>query len=755
MMARIMRAGYALFFAACAGSIAVAEDQPIVTSDLLRMRSVTSIDVSASGARAVYAVRSIAERTRATGAADDADDAKARGGRHTYRSHLWTLDLVDATASARQLTHGDRTDEQPVVAPDGTTIAFVRAGEALNDAGEPVTQIWLLDLRGGEARQVTTFENGAGSPRWSPDGTTLLVSSDLPRTSLEGRPDWEMERPRREWNDADGVAEPRPDGSRAEIRAWLEANASANAPFVINRIEFQGEHALEGEMTFSHLFLVDPADPAAEPRRLTTGFRDHRDAVFVDRDTVCYVTTPASAQHLDRVLQRELRLVELDGTGDRALLSLPGWQVGSPRPNARGTMIAFTAEQLDEPAYRQQRLGMIALDGETIGQHAWVTDPASLDRSVRNVHWMNPRGSVVFTTADRGGFPIMTVAPGLLEPVALLDRQGDHPVGVHAMATGGGAIVYSVTTPKNPCTLWVSDGGGDRIAHDLNAWVRGKRLSEPTEHWVSRPDGLRVQYWVMEPTNREPGKRYPLALQIHGGPSAMWGPGESSMWHEFQLLCSWGYGVVFANPRGSGGYGYDFQKANFQDWGAGPMGDVLAAVDQVLFEDWVDQDRLVMTGGSYAGYLTAWIVGHDNRFRAAVAQRGVYDLATFFGEGNAWRLNGWAMGGFPWEPATRRVMQRESPFSYVDRIRTPLLIMHGSRDLRTGVSQSEMLYRGLKQLGRDVEYVRYPEAGHDLSRDGDPTMRMDRLNRIIEFFERHIENPRPAPREIIEGPGGE
>ena len=231
----------------------------------------------------------------------------------------------------------------------------------------------------------------------------------------------------------------------------------------------------------------------------------------------------------------------------------------------------------------------------------------------------------------------------------------------------------------------------------------------------------------------------------------MWGPGELTMWHEFQLLCSWGYGVVFANPRGSGGYGYQFQRANFQNWGEGPAGDVLAVVDHVAaLNDWIDEDRLVVTGGSYAGYLTAWIVAYDRRFQAAVAQRGVYDLATFFGEGNAWRLVKWAMGGYPFESRYRDVIDRNSPFTHVKRIQTPLLIMHASQDLRTGVSQSEMLYRALKELGRPVEYVRYPDAGHDLSRSGDPRQRMDRLNRIIDFFERHIDNKQPAPRPLAQ-----
>jgi dipeptidyl aminopeptidase/acylaminoacyl peptidase len=135
--------------------------------------------------------------------------------------------------------------------------------------------------------------------------------------------------------------------------------------------------------------------------------------------------------------------------------------------------------------------------------------------------------------------------------------------------------------------------------------------------------------------------------------------------------------------------------------------------------------------------MTAWIVGHDQRFVAAVAQRGVYDLSFFFGEGNAWRLVPYHMGGYPWEPEARAVLDRESPLTYVDEIRTPLLIIHSDRDRRTGVNQSEMLYKALKVLERPVEYVRYPEEGHDLSRSGDPKRRLDRLNRIVEFFERY------------------
>jgi dipeptidyl aminopeptidase/acylaminoacyl peptidase len=312
-------------------------------------------------------------------------------------------------------------------------------------------------------------------------------------------------------------------------------------------------------------------------------------------------------------------------------------------------------------------------------------------------------------------------------------------------------VFFVVTEPENPYELHVA-GPPFETDHRLTAhnasWLASKRLSTPEAYELTR-DGVVVPYWIMKPAHFKEGESYPLLLQMHGGPSAMWGPGEASMWHEFQFFTSRGYGIVFSNPRGSGGYGYEFQRANYQDWGSGPAADVLAAASAAAQLPWVDSSRQVITGGSYAGYLTAWIVAHDDRFRAAVAQRGVYDLQTFLGEGNAWRLVPTHFGGYPWEETATahdtlplpvwQILMRNSPTTFVDNIRTPLLIIHGDQDLRTGVTQSEMLYRSLKILGRPVEYVRYPGAGHDLSRTGNPRQRMDRLLRIYEFMERFID----------------
>lgn len=747
--------------------------QPIVTSDLLRIREVISIDVARDGSRAVYAVKSIAT-------IDDSAAAQAPGttapaatsqpaSRPTwkYQSHLFVIDLTSPDSRPRQLTFGDRFDAAPHLSPDGKRIAFMRSKPRSdsqvnnNNPREGASQIWILPIDGGEAWPLTDLPDGCDSPRWSPDGRRLLASADVKFAELQGSPPaaappWPSERPKRAWNDAQPSADlkPSPDGTRDQIRAWLEENTQALDPIVINREDFQDELSLRGLMTFRQLFLFDVPETGASDkpiglaraRRITSGFYDHADAEFTsDGLGVLYSAKKPVDQHPDRVLATDIWRVNIDGSNDHKILGLDGWALASPKPSRDGAVIAFLGTKTDEPAFRQTQLGMASLKGETASDPVWMTDEATFPASVDAFEWMGLQPGLVFSAAMKGGFPLMTVSPGLLQPATLIGEEDGRAVGVGAFSAGGGAIVCSVTSAANPSVLKVRDARGVRLAHDLNEWVKDRNIVLPVKGEITRPDGLTIDYWLMEPSNREVGKKYPLCLEMHGGPSAMWGPGESTMWHEFQLLCSWGYGVVYCNPRGSGGYGYAFQRGNFQDWGDGPGGDVLAAVDQALTKEWVDADRLTITGGSYAGYLTAWVIAHDHRFKAAVAQRGVYDLGTFFGEGNAWRLVQWAFGGNPYESRVREVIVRNSPFTHVAKIRTPLLIMHSSNDLRTGVSQSEMLYRALKEMNKDVEYVRYPNSGHDLSRTGDPRQRMDRLDRIIEFFERFIDNPRSMP----------
>lgn len=750
--------------------------RPVGIDDLMRLRSVGDVDVSRDGLLVVYTVRGASFRGLPPGGTATSETPAAND------AHLWMvrLDGTGGVTPPRRLVAGDDAVASPAISPDGRHVAFVRSGDAGGgwdglpthdrDAGARPAQVWVMPIDGGEPVQVSWFTHGAGAPRWSPDGRRLLVGAAVPVRAIEGRRPWPGGRPGGEVPVADRADAADADASPAVpptttegLRRWIDRRAEAADPRVFTRLDFQGERSLAGDLMRSRAAVLTPAawvlgdasaaptgeQPAASVRWATEGFDEALEPHWLAGGTrVVFATAPDARIEPDRVDRRVLASTDLEGGDRRILVDLAEWTIQSPRPADDGR-IAFLARRIDQPSDRQWRIGMVdpADVASTVREESavrWLTDEDGFDHSARDPRWH--AGRILFTAPVRGGFPLLSVSPGLLEPAAVVDRRDGFPVGVHAFGGGGGTIAWAETHPANPGVLRVRAGDREILAHDLNPWVADRILSMPRRGLVARPRGLEVEYWVMEPVGRGARERSPLVLQIHGGPSAMWGPGEATMWHEFQVLCGWGYGVVYANPRGSGGYGHAFQRANFQDWSQGPAGDVLAALDEAAALDWVDRDALMLTGGSYGGYLVAWILGNDQRFAAAVAQRGVYHLSTFYGEGNAWRLLEWEMGGKPWEARMEAILRRESPFTYVASMRTPLLIMHADRDLRTGVSQSEMLYRALRDLDRPVEYVRYPEEGHELSRSGDPLRRMDRLARIVEFFERFRGGSRPAGR---------
>lgn len=696
--------------------------QPIVETDLLKISKVTEVKVTPDGNYAIYGVQSIHT---------DPPVAPGTDPTYSYQTHLWMANL-QSTGKPVQLTFGDRSDSRIAISPDGRYLAFVRAG----DNKKP--QIWLLNLHEpGEAHAITTLEFGAANPRWRPDSKALLAASPIPVSKLPGKPAFSEERPEREWPSAT-KATGSPDGDLASIRLWLDHNSEHADPSDITRIGFLGELALAPELTFTELYRIDLA-ATLQTTQLTKTFRNHIGAVFSPKTgEILFSSVPDPTIHPDRAEQSAIYAMSADGTGERLLIHPAGYNAGQPQ-FANDGRIFFFAQQDDQPTYRQAMLASSDPDGSNIKFLTKDGDPALAEFEVAS------DDSVFYTANMHGGEPLFHLQGSSSKTVIA------PPLGINAFAVAADKIVYAQISAADPNELYLAsrNNSNPRRVTDLNtAWLANKSIALPEEHWMTRPDGTRVQYWVMKPTNSNAAQHYPWVLDIHGGPSAMWGPGEFSMWHEFQIFCSFGYGVVYGNPRGSGGYGYTFQHANYKDWGDGPMSDVMATVDDAESNyPMIDKDRLFVTGGSYAGYLTAWIVGHTKVFKAAAALRGVYDLSTFFGEGNAYRLVPDEFGGFPWEPKTRTLLDQESPITYAANITTPFLIIHGSSDNRTGIVQGEMLFRTLKQLNRPVEYIRYPGAGHELTRSGPPQQRMDHMLRIVEFFERYSHNSRPAPRE--------
>ncbi|GAB3951927.1 hypothetical protein GCM10028805_32870 [Spirosoma harenae] len=702
----------------------------VTVTDLTRIKQVGGIQLSPDGKQAVYTITSI----------ESNPDQKEE---YEYKTHLYLTNLKPG--DPRALTHGPESARQAVWAPDGKKLAFVRTVKGKS-------QIFIMPLDGGEAWQLTDSKYGASNPLWSPDGKRIAFVGGVNMTQLltdslmnpgKGGPSWSIEKPGFANNDfvkVDKKVKPNPDGSLAEIRAYLAKDVEDKKAKVINRLNFQGEATTEPDITFTHLYITDVTE-GAKLKPLTRGYQSYQAANWLPNGQgLLAVTDRDSLKHPDREQDNAIVFISADGTGKPAIvLGEVGKSYGDPEISPDGKQLSFLVSPSQGVNFPQ--IGLATLNGSTASNVQLVI----FDRAAGNLTWTETTASlkgkktaasyaVYFTASSNGGAPVYRLDPTTRQVTQLTDFE----MGVTAFDVANNQVVFAKTEVANPSELYLADASAKTQTKlsNHNDWVAQRQLSFPEKHTYKNSIGQTVDYWIMKPAFFEASKKYPLLLNMHGGPTAMWGPGEASMWHEFQYMCSQGYGIVYANPRGSGGYGIAFQRANVKDWGTGPAEDVLAAETAAAKEAWVDTSRQVITGGSYAGYLTAWIVGHDNRFKAAFAQRGVYDLTTFLGEGNAWRLvpNYFA---YPWTEEAK-VLDANSPYTFVQNIKTPLLIKHGENDLRTGPIQSEMMYKSLKILGKPVEYVRMPGATHELSRTGNVRQRIDRLLRIYEFFERYI-----------------
>ncbi|MFL9482148.1 S9 family peptidase [Chitinophagaceae bacterium LWZ2-11] len=690
-------------------------------TDLVNIKTVGSVTLNNDGSKAVFTVQSI-------------EPDGEQGLDYKYVTQLWVVN-TDGAQAPRQLTFSPEGASQPTFSPDGKQVAFVRSA-----AGKP--QIFLLSLEGGEPQQLTKYKYGAFSPKWNWDGSQLLFTSSVSLKELltdsllnpsKELPSWNYEKPgfTNNSNLKQNQAKPDPNGSLQEIRAYLDNNEKDKKAKVITKLQFQEEATTSNEISFSHIFLID-VKPNAVPKALTHGFYSFSSPQFVGKSDEIIVDAKINENMLpDRVLESSVYIINRTGTILKKLLDKKDIRYNNEAVSPSGKYLAYQyggTGFVNVPA-----LAIMPVNGQEVD-----AINISFDRNKGSFSWSPDEKYLYFTASSNGGVVLCRLDMATKK----IETLTDFNTGVNAYAFKNNNLVFAKNDITNPSELFAADltaKNTKQLSNFNTAWVQKKLISLPEKHTFTNDKGMTVEYWVMKPINYQAGKKYPLLLEIHGGPSAMWGPGESSMWHEYQYFCSQGYGVVYSNPRGSGGYGTEFLKGNVEDWGKGPTNDVLTALDKTVAEGWADTSKLLVTGGSYAGYLVSWIVGHDHRFKAACSQRGVYDLGTFFGEANAWRLVPNYFGGYPWEEKVKPILERESPITYVQNITTPYIIFHGESDLRTGTIQGEMLYKSLKVLGRPVEYVRHPGATHEITRSGNNRQRIDQMLRTYEFFERWIE----------------
>lgn len=692
-----------LALALLAGGAAAQELRPLTALDLYHLRSAGNVALSPDGRRVVYVVTEV----------DSAANA--------YRRDLWIAG-TDGSGARRLTWTRAASLGAPSFSPDGRHIAFTSARE-----GRP--QIWILPLaEGGEAWPLTSLPTGAANPVWSPDGARIAFTSQLTPVELADSTPAPGE------VDAGAIRAIHRDreAALAAIRAKLARNAAERDPRVVTRLSYQGETTLEDER-WTQLHVVE-VRPGATPRRLTSGhFSSSGPAWSPDGRTIAYSAgPPPEGRHADYQRESDIFLVSPEG-GEPRRLAEPGHAAFNPSFSPDGRSIVYMRRLVETPHPTAVNTHLVVMRADGSERRS-VTE--ALDRGVAG-YTVTRDGWLYFTVQHEGAVPLHRTRLDRIQPVPVLTG----PRGVLSFDVAGATIAWSQMDPARPSDVHAAraDGRGERRLTQLNdSLLATVHVGAYEEIWYPSFDGTRVQGWYIRPLGARAGESAPLAVQIHGGPHAMWGPGEASMWLEYQMLAGAGYTVFFSNPRGSSGYGEAGLQSIHRNWGTPPARDILAGADSVIGRGLADPSRQVVTGGSYAGYMTAWLIAREapERFRAAVSARGVYDLAGWFGGSNTWQLTVGEFGAYPWEDP--EIMREQSPLTYVENIRTPLLILHAETDFRTTIATAEALYRALTILEREVEFVRYPREGHELTRSGEPGHRIDHMLRTLEFFERHV-----------------
>ncbi|MCG0238860.1 MAG: S9 family peptidase [Firmicutes bacterium] len=654
-----------------------------------------------------------------------------------YRSEIWLV-RADGAEPPRRFTAGPVRDAQPRWSPDGRRLAFVRT---IGKGQEADRQIWIIDRDGGEAWQLTTMRYGAGDPVWSPDGRYLAFTAEVDPAEPP-----------------EAAVQPRtPEDRKAEER---RAKDQARV-FTRIRYKFDLTGLHSGRYRQVWVVAVPPGPEGERPRPVpvTGGEFDHSHPAWSPDGTLIAVEAMREPER-EHLRVHDIWVFPVPGTG--AKLSAPVKVTASdgiffsPAFSPDGRWIAAVGHKNEYTTATLPRVWLFPAPGQpgspvclTAGWDQGVGDTVGSDLRgsvTGGLHWSPDGQYVYFHASDRGATHLFRVRTetGAVERLV----AGSRDIYGFTLDRGCRRAALAVAEMENPGDIYLYDleAGAERRLTDLNAALRAEIEWPEVEelHFTAR-DGQPLHGWIMKPVGWRPGERYPLVLEIHGGPHTCYG---HAFYQEFQVLAAAGYGVLFINPRGSTSYGQEFARACQGDYGGRDYQDLMDAVDHALTLGWVDPARLGVTGGSYGGFMTNWIIGHTDRFAAAVTHRSISNWISFWGVSD---IGPWFSQGEHqveelalWKDL--ETLWDRSPLKYAPAIRTPLLICHSEHDLRCPMEQAEQLYLALKMLGREVELVRHPRSNHELTRSGPPVLRVDRFHHILRWFRKYMP-PGPAAGE--------
>jgi dipeptidyl aminopeptidase/acylaminoacyl peptidase len=617
-----------------------------------------------------------------------------------YRSHLWIAPWRGGRA--RQLTRGAVRDRTPAVSPDGAVVAFVRSPIRDDDANG---QMWLLPLKGGDPWQLTSMRHGVASAHWSPDGKQLAL-----------------------------VAE----GGEPRFMVGRERKGRAATARHITRLDFRDDES--GPVgRRSHLWLI-AARAGARPRRLTHGDYDVSHPAWApDGSSIAF----AADHGADATIAPRTQIWSVPIRGQRGepleLASLAG-DADYPAWSPDGRRLAFTGTQVADPAdhvparlwvLEGGRLRCLTSDLDlAVGSWAWSDLALSEDRP--GPVWVDDATLVVLIGRLGRDIPYRVSLDGALQPLVDPEQR----VAAAGVEVANGRRAISAAIDGRSLELHAVVGGGLRqITTEGSSWQRRFGGDLHLDELAVEGPGGSIQVWLASPAGA--GRRkLPTILHLHGGPTGAWAPGGTM---DSISLTNAGYRVAMPNIRGSATFGSAWVDALSGRWGEVDAADALAVVEALVARRLADPKRLGVMGLSYGGFLAQWLIGETDRFGAAVAENGVANQVSawansYFGV----HYNRRAGLADPLTDAGMRRLWRSSPLRNAARMRTPLLMLQAQEDRICPAADSEQLFTALKVLGREVEYVLYPEEHHEMKNYGRPDRRIDRMERTLAWFDRFL-----------------
>jgi dipeptidyl aminopeptidase/acylaminoacyl peptidase len=660
----------------------------ITAEDLYLFNTVSEVRISPDGQTVVYTVQKVDRKTE------------------KKYTNLWVVPTNGG--EPHQFTYGDQHDGSARWSPDGTTIAFLSDRA---DKDKPA-QIYLIPFTGGEASQLTQIAGEISDVSWSSDGKRLLCI--VRKEDVET-----LEREQDKQKKKLGVV------ARHYDRVFYKLDGYGYLPH---------------ERT--HIWIVDARSGKA--RQLTDHaiFDERYPAWSPDGKWVAFMSNRCEDPDLNPD-QWDLFIMPASG-GEARKIDAPVGEKSLPSYSPDGKMIAYIAQEGEGLSYKNAGLWVVPVDGSSAPRNLTAKYDLHVNSSTINdvgspelmpPTWSKDGNRLFFNSVVHGSSVLKSIA---VTGDELHDEIGEGGVvGSFSIDKAQKKLAYFYGRMDDPVQVCVREGGRGNL-HSITKLNRrlldGIDLGQVEEVWFKGPDKNDLQGWIIKPPGFDLSKKYPSVMEIHGGPLTQYG---KFFMHEFYFLAAHGYVVYFSNPRGGRGYGEEHAKAIYGDWGGADYADLMVWADYMERQPYIDPQRMGVTGGSYGGYMTVWIIGHTQRFKAAVTQRCVSNFVSMWGSSDLnWSFQ-YELGNKPPFEDLQKYW-KHSPIAYIGNARTPTLVLHNEFDLRCPIEQGEQVFVALKKLGVESEMVRFPDEFHGLSRTGRTDRRIARLNHILRWFDKYL-----------------